>query len=140
MDVVISILKWIGIGFVGLIVLAFVFGKRIKKRWEYEAEFRYDDFKEYAEFEVEMSKIEKEEADYTLKVEFYLRHESVRQHQPVQVFIDDLLVLEGLPEKDGYVRLGIDHLQNAVDEPLLGKLCRIVIAGEEIVSQPLKRD
>lgn len=140
MGVVLTIFKWMGIGFVALVVLALVFGKRIKKRWEYEAEFRYDDFKEYGEFEVELSKIEKEEHDYTLKVEFYFRHEAVQEHQPVQVYVDELLVLEGLPEKDGYVRLGIDHLQNAVDEPLLGKSCRVVIAGEEIVSQALKPD
>ena len=140
MDIIFSIFKWIGIGFVGLIIFAFVFGKRIKKKWEYEAEFREEDFKEYGEFEVEMSKIEKEETDYTLKVEFYFRHESIRQHQAVQVFIDDLLVLEGLAEKDGYIRMGLEQLQNTVDEPLLDKMCRIVIGGEEIDRLPLKRD
>ena len=140
METVFSILKWTGIGFVALVLIAIVFGKRIRKKWEYEAEFRHDDFKEYGEFEVEMSKIEKEELDYTLKVEFYFRHDAVRQTQAVQVYIDDLLVLEGMPEKDGYVRLGNKHLQNTVDEPLLDKMCRVVIGGQEIVSQALKRD
>lgn len=140
MDIFLSALKWIGLGFVGLIVFAFVFGKRVKKLWEYEAEFRDDSFKEFCEFEVEMSKIEKEEADYTLKFEFYLRHESVKLHQPVQVFVDDLLVLEGMPEKDGYVRLGNDHMQNTLDEPSAENNCRVVIGGEEVLSQALRRD
>ena len=140
MEFIFSVLKWIGIGFVGLIIFAFVFGKRVKKLWEYEAEFRDDSFKEFCEFEVEMSKIEKEEVDYTLKVEFYLRHESVKQHQSVQVFLDDLLVLEGMPEKDGYVRLGNSHLQNSIDEPSTENICRIVVGGEEILAQALKRD
>lgn len=135
-----SVVKWFGIGLVALVVITLIFGKRIKKKWEYEAEFRDDSFKEFGEFEVEMSKIEKEEPDFTLKYEFHLRHDAVRQHQPVQVFIDELLVLEGLPEKDGYVRLGNDHVQNSVDEPLLDKTCRVLIGGQEIVSQTLKRD
>ena len=139
-EVVFSILKWSGIGLVVLIVIAILFGKRIKKKWEYEAEFRDASGREYGEFEVELSKIEKEEHDYTLKFEFHLRHEAVRQTQPVQVFIDDLLVLEGMPEKDGYVRLGNDNRQNSVDEPLLDKMCRVVIGDQEVVSEALKRD
>ena len=140
LDIILSIFKWFGIGLVALIVIALIFGKRIKKKWEYEVEFRHEDFKEYGEFEVEMSKIEKEELHYTLKVEFYFRHDAVRQTLPVQVYIDDLLVLEGMPEKDGYVRMGNEHLQNTVDEPLLDKMCRVVIGDQEIVSQALKRD
>ena len=139
-EVIFSILKWSGIGLVALIIVAILFGKRIKKKWEYEAEFRDASGKEFGEFEVEMSKIEKEEQDYTLKFEFHLRHEAVRQTQPVQVYIDDLLVLEGMPEKDGYVRLGNANKQNTVDEPLLDKLCRVVIGGQEVVSQALRPD
>ena len=140
MEIFFSTLKWFGIGIAALVIITLLFGKRIKKKWEYEAEFRDASGKEFGEFEVEMSKIEKEEHEYTLKFEFHLRHESVRQTQTVQVFIDDLLVLEGMPEKDGYVRLGNDNRQNTVDEPLQDKMCRVVIGGQEIVSQALMRD
>ena len=140
MEIFFSTLKWFGIGIAALVIITLLFGKRIKKKWEYEAEFRDASGKEFGEFEVEMSKIEKEEHDYTLKFEFHLRHKSVRQTQTVQVFIDDLLVLEGMPEKDGYVRLGNDNRQNTVDEPLQDKMCRVVIGGQEIVSQALMRD
>lgn len=140
MEIIFSVLKWFGIGLVALIVVAILFGKRITKKWEYEAEFRDASGREFGEFEVEMSKFEKEEHDYTLKVEFHLRHESVRQALAVQVYIDELLVLEGIPEKDGFVRLGNDNLQNTVDEPLLDKMCRVVIGGQEVLRQALKRD
>ena len=140
MDVIFSILKWFGIGLISLIALAILFGKRVKKQWEYEAEFRDSSRREIGEFEVEFSKIEKEETHYTLKVKFHLRHAAVRQHQAVQVFIDDTLVLEGLASKDGYVRLGNDHLQAELNEPLLGKICRVVSGGQEVVNQALKRD
>ena len=140
MDIILTALKYLGFGLLAHIVLAIIFGKRIKKKWEYEAEFRDETGREYGELDIEMSKIEKEEVDYTLKVEFCFRHASVLQHQPVQVFLDELLLLEGQAEKDGYVRLGNEHLKNPVDEPLLGKVCRVVVSATEIASQPLERD
>jgi hypothetical protein len=140
MDIIFSIFKYLGLGLVALIVIAILFGKRVRKQWEYEAEFRDEASREFGEFDVEMSRIEKEEPEYTLKAKFHMRHPAIRQHQTVQVYVDDLLVLEGLAAEEGYIRLGNDHLQATIDEPLLDKQCRIVVGGEEVVSQALKPD
>ena len=117
-----------------------LFGKRIKKRWEYEAEFRDASGREFGEFDIELSRIEKEESTDSLKAGFHLRHPSVRQHQSVQVYVEDRLVMEGLAEKDGYIRLGTEDLKAALDEPLEGKVCRVLVGGTEVASEPLKPD
>ena len=133
-------LKLIAIGVGILIVLAALFGKRIRKLWEYEAEFRDASGREIGEFEIEKSKIEKEEPDYSLKVEFHLRHEAIAPASTIQVFVEDVMVLEGTASDAGFARLGDQHLRNEVDEPLLGKQARVLVEGQEIVSEALVRD
>jgi len=91
-----------------LIVFALVFGKRVKKKWEYEAEFRDEAGREFGEFDIELSQIQKQEPGYTLKAEFHMRHELPGHLQTVQVFLDDLLMLEGEVTHAGRVRLGSD--------------------------------
>ena len=85
MEIVFDVIKYLVFGFFGLvgllIVAALVFGKRIKKQWEFEAEFRDASGREFGEFDIEMSRIEKEEPDYTLKASFHMRHESLQLHQ-----------------------------------------------------------
>ncbi len=94
-DFVLTVFKYIGLGFLLLIVFALVFGKRVKKKWEYEAEFRDEAGREFGEFDIELSQIQKQEPGYTLKAEFHMRHELLGHLQTVQVFLDDLLMLEG---------------------------------------------
>lgn len=139
-----TIVKWIGLGFVGLLValvlLAVVFGKRVIKKWELEAEFRDDSGREFGEFDIEMSRIDKKEPEFSLKAGFHMRHESLREHQTVQVFVDDLLVLEGMANKPGWIRLNNDNLVNEITDAKAGQLCRIVVGGAEMFAEELVPD
>ena len=139
-DFILAVFKYLGLGLLALIVLALVFGKRIKKKWEYEAEFRDAKGREFGEFDIELSRIEKEEPNYTLKAEFDMRHESLGHLQTVQVYLDDLLILEGLVTEAGRVRLGSDRIQNQISDAPIGRICRIVCDGEELFRQEMVRD
>jgi len=144
MELIFSILKYSVFGFFGLIglliVVVMVFGKRIDKKWDYEADFRDESGKEFGELDVEMSRIEKDEQDYSLKAKFRMRHPSLKRLATVQVFLDDLLILEGMVEKDGRIRLGKQNLQNEITDPPDGQLCRVVCGGEELFSQVMEPD
>lgn len=144
MELIVGIAKWIGLSFVGLLVglvlLAVLFGKRVIKKWELEAEFRDDSGREFGEFDIEMSRIDKKEPEFSLKAEFHMRHESLREHQAVQVFVDDLLVLEGTVNKPGRIRLNNDNLENEITDAKAGQLCRIIIGGTEVFAEELVPD
>lgn len=140
LDVILSLFKYLGLGLVALIVLALVFGKRIRKKWEYEAEFRDEKGREFGEFDIELSRIEKDEPNYTLKADFHMRHEALGHLQTVQVYIDELLILEGLVTEAGRVRLGNDRLQNEISDAPVGGICRIVCDGQELFRQEMVRD
>lgn len=144
MDLVFAVIKYAFIGFFGLIglfiVVAIVFCDKIVTKWEYEAEFRDDKGKEFGEFEIEMSRIEKKEPQFALKAKFRMRHQALQLHAMVQVYLDQLLVLEGMGSKAGRVRLTNEHLQNEITEAEAGQQCRIVCGGSELFSQELVPD
>ena len=144
MEMVFAVIKYVFIGFFGLIglliVVAIVFGDKIVKKWEYEAEFRDDNGKEFGEFDIEMSRVEKKEPQFSLKAKFRMRHEALKLHATVQVYLDQLLVLEGMVSRAGRVRLTNEHLQNEITEAEAGQLCRIVCGGSELFSQELVPD
>ncbi len=144
MDAIFSILKYLVFGFFGLIgvlfVLALLFGKRIIKQWEYEAEFHDDNGREFAEFDIELSRIAKEETQDTFKAKFRLRHASLKAGQRVQVFLDDTLVLEGLSAKAGRVILGTEHIKTPLETASAGQLCRVVYGGVERFTAAIIRD
>lgn len=144
MDVVFSVLKYLVFGFFGLIgllfVLALLFGKRMIKQWEYEAEFHDDNGREFAEFDIELSRIAKQETEDTFKAKFRLRHASLEAGQRVQVFLDDTLVLEGMSEKPGRIVLGAEHIKVPLDTASAGQLCRVVYGGVERFSAAIVRD
>ena len=80
-------------GFIGLIfLLAMLFGRRVIKKWEYEAEFRGESGREIGDFEIELSKVDKQEPDFTVKVEFHFRNDAIKAGSTVQVLLDDRLV------------------------------------------------
>lgn len=141
MDFILAVFKYIGLGFLSLIglliVLAIFFGKRKITKWEYEAEFLDERGREFGEFEIEMSRYEKEEPNFSLKADFKMRHESFVQHQTVQIYLDDVLVLEGMVEKTGFVSLGKRHIRNEISDAKLGQICKVVVAGRELFSEPL---
>lgn len=144
MDILFSIVMYILFGFFGLLfvlfVLALLFGKRIRKRWEYEAEFRDESGREFGEFDIEMSRIEKEEPDFTFKADFKLRHESLEVGQRVQVYLDRQLIMEGVVETEGRIYLKQDAVVGAVKDASAGQLCRVVYGGLEHFAEPIRPD
>jgi len=144
MDTLFSIVVYLLYGFFGflllLFILALLFGKRIKKEWEFEAEFRDDGGSEFGEFDIEMSRIVKEEPDFSFKAKFKLRHESLETGQRVQVYLDDLLVMEGKVETEGRILLREVAVVNEATEASAGQVCRVVYGGLERFSQAIRPD
>lgn len=144
MDSIFSIVKFMFFGFFGLIgalfVLALIFGKRVVKQWEYEAEFRDENGREFGEFDIELSHIAKEETVDTFKAEFKLRHATLSVGQRVQVFLDETLVIEGTVEKAGRIRLGNNDVVTSLDKASAGQICRVVYGGVEQFTQAIVRD
>jgi hypothetical protein len=58
----------------------------------------------------------------------------------VQVFLDDLLMLEGEVTVAGRVRRGSDRLQNQVHDAPSGKMCRVVCDGRQLCATEIVRD
>ncbi|MEM6513403.1 MAG: hypothetical protein AAF660_10340 [Pseudomonadota bacterium] len=144
MELAFTLIKNAFLLFVGLIgilfVLALLFGKRKLTRWEFEAEFRDASGREYGEFDIEMSKIEKDESDYTFKATFNMRHERLQTGVNVKVVLDDTLVLAGTVEKTGRVRLYTPHLVNRLDEARDGQRAAVLLDDIEFVSAVLRPD
>jgi hypothetical protein len=144
MDTLFSIVMYILFGFFGLLlvlfILALLFGKRVKKKWDFEAEFRDDAGREFGELDIEMSRIEKEEAEFTFKARFKLRHESLEQGQRVQVFLDERLIMEGNVERAGRIYLKQDAVVNEAKDASAGQVCRVVYGGLERFAEPIRPD
>lgn len=144
MDTLFSIVLYILYGFFGLLLLLFVlamlFGKRIRKQWEFEAEFRDENGREFGEFDIEMSRIDKDEAEYSFKAKFRLRHESLELGQRVQVYLDDLLVMEGIVETAGRIHLKQGAVVGEATGASAGQLCRVVYGGLERFAEPVRPD
>ena len=144
MEAVFAPIKYALIGFFGLLalllVVALLFGKRVRKRWEYEAEFRNIGGNEFGEFDFEMSKIEKEEPEFTFKASFRMRHASLEKGLMVHVYLDGLLVMRGPVERAGRIYLRNSAVLNAVADPAEGQVCRVVWGGIEHFRAPIKPD
>ena len=144
MDTLFSIVVYILYGFFGLILLLFVlamlFGKRIRKKWEFEAEFRDEKGREFGEFDIEMSRVEKEEPEFSFKAEFKLRHESLEVGQRLQVYLDETLVMEGTVSTAGRIRLGQEAVVTAATDASAGQICRVVYGGLEHFAEPIRPD
>ena len=144
MDLLFDILRYLFLGFFGLIALlvaiVIVFGKRIRKEWEYEAGFRDADGQAFGEFEIELSRIEKVEPDYTLKAKFRMRHPALTAHSTVQVYIDDTLVFEQMVETEGRMYSRGKPPLNRVDGVSAGQVCRVKVGGTELASAEFHPD
>ncbi len=144
MEFVFTLIKNALLAFVGFIaflfVIALLFGKRKTKRWEYEAEFLDQSGREFGEFDIELSKIEKEEPDFTFKAELSLRHSRLVDGADVQVLLDELLVLRGTVETPGRIRLGNSHIVNALTEARPGQEARVLIDRFEVAAAALVPD
>ena len=144
MEFLFDAIKYLFLGFFGLmallVVVAILFGKRIKRKWRFEAGFRDADGKEFGAFGIELSRIEKEEPDYTLKTKFRMRHAALTLHSTVQVYIDDLLVFERMVEKEGRLfARGVPSLSR-VNELKAGQTCRVMVGSTEIATAEFDPD
>lgn len=144
MDLLLSIVMYVVLGLLGLTVLlvivTLVFGKRVTKKWEYEAHFRDTRGRKIGKFEIKLSMVEKEESDFSLKVKFYLRHDSLAPHDTVRVFLNDLLVLEGMVSDGGRIRLDDTNVRNKVARPDAGHICRVECGGAQLAAEPVHAD
>jgi len=144
MEMLFSIVLYLLYGFFALLLLLFImavlFGKRIKKLWEYEAEFQDEGGREFGEFDFEKSRVEKEEPEYSFKASFKMRHESLEAGQVVQVYLDDLLVMQGVVARSGRIYLKEEAVMNKVNEPFEGQICRVVYGGQERFTAPIRPD
>jgi len=131
-------------GFLGVILLLFVlallFGKRIDKQWEYEAEFLNEKGREIGEFEIESSRIAKQEKEYSLKVEFHCRHPGLNPGDQIEVYIEQLLVLAGEVKHPGRIRLGNPDLVDAPIDPTAGQICSVKQNDKVLMEQALRKD
>ena len=143
-DIVFNVFFYGIAGFFGLIlllvILALIFGKRVIKQWDFEAEFHDERGREIAEFEIESSRIDKEEPDFTTKAEFHCKHDALAPGDEVAIYLDDLRVMAGPVEKAGSVRFGIDRLLDKSLVPKAGQRCVVKRNGELLMEQVLRRD
>jgi len=125
---------------VGLVVLAMLFGKRIEKKWEFDADFHDERGREIGEFEVELTRIAKEEEDFTLRAKLKLRHPALQAGSTVEVHLEGVRVMEGPVEQTGYVRLRTEHLCGEIKDPAKGQTCSIHYGGAELLKSTLYPD
>ena len=128
-------------GFIFLLVLlTLIFGKRVEKMWEYEADFHDKNNREIGEFDIEMRKYANEKTGFQLDAKFKLRHPELQQGQIVKVYLNDELVMEGVVEKEGRIYLGNKHLKSKIEDPVAGQICRVMCSATELFSVPIHRD
>ena len=144
MESLFSFFKYAFFGLLGLllllVLLALLFGKRVRKRWEFEAEFRDLGGREFGEFDFELSKTGKEETEYSFKAAFRMRHESLEKGQLVQVYLEDRLVMQGHVTRQGRIVLRERAVVSEVDDPVPGQVCRVVWGGIEQFRAPIRPD
>ncbi len=144
METLFQYLSYLVSGFFGfialLVLLALIFGKRVEKKWEYEADFHDKFHREIGEFDIELRKVEKEDIDFKLKAEFKLKHSELKQGQIVKVFLNDELVMEGSVIQEGRIFLNNDHLKSKIENPQEGQICRVMCSATELFAVPIHKD
>jgi hypothetical protein len=144
MELILDLGRYAVTAFFGLIgslfVLVLLFGKRIHKKWDYEAKFRDAAGREIGEFDIELSRIEKEDSDYTLHAKFVLKHPALERAQTVRVYLEDTLVMQGLVELEGRIRFGVPDLVGELKSPEAGQICLVRCGEADLFAEPLRRD
>lgn len=144
MQLLFDIFKYTFLGFFGFIFFIFlaaiIFGKRVTKKWEYEAKFRGANGKELGEFDIELSKVEKSGEDFSLKAKFELKHPELKLNRAVNISLDGQLVMSGMVETDGRIYLGNKHLVKNIENPQAGQICSVVCSDVELFSEAIYND
>jgi hypothetical protein len=144
LESIFDIFLYVVLGFFGFIVflflLAIIFGKRVEKKWEFEANFYNENKKEVGEFDIEMKRYVKENADFALEAKFRLKHSELVVGRVVQVFLEDKLVMEGTVEKEGRILLKNEHVKSEIENPHAGQVCRVLCSSVELFAEPIQHD
>ena len=114
-------------GFVGLIILTIIFGKKVESRYDLEAEFQDDSGKEFAEFDIKFWRYAKEADEYQLKASFRWSDPRLSIGDKVSVYLNETLVLEGVVEKSSSIRLSSKHIKNTPENAKQGDECRVLL-------------
>lgn len=145
MDLIFTILKYIGLGFAGffgLIILIFIFfGKRVEKQWEVRADFKGPNKRDViGKFEVEKRRIAKEETDFRLQAKCNLSHSALRAVQPVRVTVGEVVAMEGKAQQDGRLRLRNDAWTGNIEALQPGATVTVWVGNEALASAELFSD
>lgn len=144
MDALSELLKYaivvIGVVLAGLAAVLLAFGNRIRKQWEFDAEFRDAEGREFGEFEIESSAVGRGEAEFTVKARFSMRHPALVLYKRVQVLVEDTIVLEGRVSSPGQIALGPEDGRGLPDTVQAGQRCRVAIEGSELFAADLVPD
>ncbi|MEM7410395.1 MAG: hypothetical protein AAF430_09195 [Myxococcota bacterium] len=132
-------------GIFALIVLAVLFGKRIERKWDYEADFRDERGREIGELDVELFRVIEDkraavQPDFQLKVKFVLRHPALTPGQGLVVRLAGEPIFEQTLSESGRVLLREDALCSQIKSPRVGDLVTVEVGGAELFSEPLRRD
>ena len=144
MELIFDILIYIVVGFFGLIALfvvfAVLFGKKVEKNYDLEVEFHDEKGREFAEFDLKEWRYEKEGGEFKLSISFKWRdiHLAIGNH--VEVLLESQVVLAGVVEEDGKIRLNSKHLVNKPQDPKVGQQCQIKLDGEVVLEKGLVKD
>ena len=128
-------------GFIFLLfILALIFGKKVEKKWELEADFINSLGKEIGEFEIELKRYPEEQTEFELCAELFLRHDSLRVGRTIEVLLADEPVMRGYVEKHGLIRLGKQNLSADIADPKAGQTCVVRCEGVELCRASLRAD
>lgn len=128
-------------GFIFLLfILALIFGKKVEKKWELEADFLNSAGKEIGEFEIELKRYPKEQTEFELNAKLFLRHDSLKTGRTIEVLLEGQLVMRGTVQKPGVIRLGNDDLMADITDPKAGLTCIVLCESVELCRAPLRHD
>jgi hypothetical protein len=145
MELIFTVLKYIGLGFVGFIglfiLIMIVFGKRIEKQWAVRADFKDPDSGDpVGKLEVAKERVAGGESDFRLKVKCKLRHAMLRAGQRVRVTVGETAVMEGEVKQDGRLRLGNDAWSGDEEIPQPGSRVTIWSGSDALAAGELYLD
>lgn len=144
MEIVFQYLSYLVSGFFGfialLIIITLIFGKRVEKKWEYEADFHDENNREIGEFDIEMRKYEKDNTGFQLDATFKLRHPELEIGKIVKVYLNNELVMEGNVQNQGRIYLTNKDLKSDIKNPQEGQICRVMCSATELFAIPIHKD
>ena len=123
-----------------LLILAILFGNKVERKWDLEADFLNAKGREIGELDLELKRYPKEQTDFELVVKFFLRHDALLPGRTVEVTLNDEIVLTGKVDKQGVIRLSKEHLIAEITNPAEGDLCTVICDGQEISRAALRPD